>query len=684
MIVRYFGGYCSIDHIRRRCGTSIYGTTLLGIYQAAQEFGFDVEGQQIDIEILKKKRTPTILHVNIHSVEHFVVFFGYDGNKFIIADPAIGVDRYSCSDLEKIWKTHTCLDVNKGTTYIFNTNLNNRPLIFFYNLLKDDFSFISIAVLLGFLISTLSIAVAVFSQKLIDDIIPKSDFSFAILGLSTFLFILLFRVAFDSIRQYIITLQGINFSKRLIEKFYNHLLKLPKIFYATRSIGDMTTRLNDTLRIQSVIKEIINNVISDVLISIVALITLFYYSKLIGWLMLVILPLLFFLLLIYKKKIVKRQRSVMVERANYNTNFIHSLTGLDTIKVLSGEDHFASLNKRLFSNYQKSILLLNTVQIKLSAKMGTLNSFIFVILIGIGVKLILNDTLKIGMLFAIMMLIENAMQSTINLAMYAIPIQEAKIAFERMYEFISIEKEKENNKNELFSIENIHFANVSFAFPGGPAIFKKISITFYKGSLNYITGDNGCGKSTLCSLLAKFYFPNSGEIIINNKTDIRDISLKKWRECIGILPQESFIFNGTLMDNLLLGNSNIKQEEVITFCKDMKVSDFFYNFPQGFNTVVGEGGIKLSGGQKQLVSLIRLLLRKSYAYILDEPTSAMDTKMKNKTMEFLLQIKEHKLIIVISHEQKYLSNYFDHFYLIQNGYIKEISISDLEFRYSNN
>lgn len=152
MIVRYFGGYCSIDHIRRRCGTSIYGTTLLGIYQAAQEFGFDVEGQQIDIEILKKKRNPTILHVNIHSVEHFVVFFGYDGNKFIIADPAIGVDRYSCSDLEKIWKTHTCLDVNKGTTYIFNTNLNNRPLIFFYNLLKDDFSFISIAVLLGFLI----------------------------------------------------------------------------------------------------------------------------------------------------------------------------------------------------------------------------------------------------------------------------------------------------------------------------------------------------------------------------------------------------------------------------------------------------------------------------------------------------------------------------------------------------
>ena len=313
-IIKYYGGSSNLETVRKLSGTNITGTTLLGLYQAAISLGFKAEGCEADIAALFKHPSPTILHVLIEDkLEHYVVCFGSQINRnnelvFIIGDPAKGILYLNESELSILWKSKICLTLEPDEHFVFASDVKLKKREWIKQLLKDDFPLLGIALLIGIAIAILGIIMSLFSQRLIDDILPKKNFLKLNLGIGLVFLLLIIKEGLSVLRQYFLISQSKNFNNRIIGNFYSKLLNLPKPFFDTRKIGELTARLTDTSRIQRVISQLAGNVVIDTLVTIVVFIVLFNYSWKIAVASLFILPVYFILIYRYNKKIIDGQR----------------------------------------------------------------------------------------------------------------------------------------------------------------------------------------------------------------------------------------------------------------------------------------------------------------------------------------------------------------------------------------
>lgn len=260
-------------------------------------------------------------------------------------------------------------------------------------------------------------------------------------------------------------------------------------------------------------------------------------------------------------------------------------------------------------------------------------------------------TLKVGELMAILSVTSTIIPAVIRISTANIPLQEAKIAFERMYEFASLPQEKRIFSGNTLSehIQTLSAKNLSFRFPGRKPLFQNISFEVERGEILEIEGENGTGKSTLFQIIQNFYEQEQGEIYMNN-INTQEIDTQILREKIAIVPQEVKIFNGTLLENICLDNPQNHLEKVVHFCKKMGFEPYFVRLPQGYFTILGEQGVHLSGGQRQLLALARALYKKTEILLLDEFNTAMDGEVAHFALHLLESLKSEMIILNISHK----------------------------------
>lgn len=238
-----------------------------------------------------------------------------------------------------------------------------------------------------------------------------------------------------------------------------------------------------------------------------------------------------------------------------------------------------------------------------------------------------------------------------------------------MYEFASMEKEQKGNK-EILDFISLEIENLSFCFAGRSQLLKDINIKVNKNQCIAIVGESGSGKSTFGQILQKFYSFENGTIIVNNQTNLPDIETKSWRTILGVVQQEVTIFGGNVITNILLGQED-KPENIVKFCQDYSFETFINTLPQRYATILGEEGINLSGGQKQLIALMRALYKKPKVLLLDEFTSAMDRKTEKFVLDLLQQLKTSLSIIFISHRLHSLPKIADTIYVLEKGTITQ-------------
>ena len=226
------------------------------------------------------------------------------------------------------------------------------------------------------------------------------------------------------------------------------------------------------------------------------------------------------------------------------------------------------------------------------------------------------------------------------------------------------------------------FKTYPFRFAGRSELFHDLNIEIEKGKFTAIVGESGSGKSTLGQILQRFYSFENGNIIVNNKNKLHKIGLKNYRNLLGVIPQEITIFNGNVIDNILLGTSE-SPENVLNFIQKYGLDDFFNQLPQGLATIIGEEGINLSGGQKQVIAVARALYKKPQFLILDEATSAMDRNTENFTMDLFQKIKPNCAILFISHRLNKLKNIADNIYILENKTITKSGNHDELMKTSN-
>jgi ATP-binding cassette subfamily B protein len=668
-IIKFYQGNHSIEKLRELSGTTQEGTTMLGLYQVANNVGFKAEGCEADIQSLIEHNQPVILHVVIDKqLQHYVVCYEYSKEKgFLIGDPAKGVYILSVVELDKIWVSKSCLTLELTDKFEKSITSKNNKRKWFIDLIKQDDKLLWISVLLGVVIACLGMAMSIFSQKLIDDILPSHKITKLVSGIGLLTILLLARVGIAVLREYFLLNQTKDFNNRINNQFFSSLLHLPKSFFDTRKIGELVARLNDTQRIQSVIKLLTSSLVIDVLVSIISLVFLFGYSWKVGLISLLSLPIYFYIIYRSNKKIIQSQTEVMQSYAFNEGNYINTIQGISTIKNDNKQDVFKNLNQTVFGVFQEKIFSLGKINIQLSWQSGLASVFFLIgVLVYTSIQ-VFNKEIKLGELMAILGIVGSLLPSIANLALISIPINEANIAFNRMYEFASMEKESEGGQT-ISEIENITVRNLSFRFAGRKELFKNINLNIERGKLVAVVGESGSGKSTLGQILQRFYSFENGSVKVNNEYELVDIELKSFRNLIGVIPQEINIFNGTVLDNILLGDT-VMPETIMEFITQYGFVDYFNQLPQGLATIVGEEGINLSGGQKQIIAFARVLYKQPQFLILDEATSAMDRNTEKFSMELLEKIKPNCAILFISHRLNTLKNIADEIYVLEDKII---------------
>lgn len=667
-VVKYYKGNVPIDRIRELSGKSKKGTTLLGLYQAAKEIGFEANGCIATIDSLIEHGKPTILHVLLNKeLEHYIVFFSYSNGFFLIGDPGVGLKKITKEELDSIWVSKACLTLEPNTNFLKAKEDRLKKYRLIHEFLKPDLPIINISILIGVVISVLGLATAVFSQKLIDDILPDNSLKKLYASIIILAVLQLLRVVFSTLRSRLLLEQGKAFNDRMLTNFYKTVLSIKMSFFDTRMVGDLVTRLQDTRRIQGVVAQIIGSTIIDFLIVIVSIGALFYYLSPVGLVSVVGLPIYFILIFLTNKKIVEKQHCVMSSYAIVESNFIKSIEGISTVKDFCLEENVLKKGKKSYTDFLTSFVDLGVLNINLGLRAGIVGIVLMAIIISIASFHVRTNAIEVGGLIAIISIASSTFPAIANLAIVAIPLNEAKVAFERIYEISSYPIEKTEGKSCSFEVNRIDLKNISFRYPGSKLLLNNSSFNLEKGKMYALFGKSGSGKSTLCHLFERFYSLEKGEILVDD-LPLESISLHEWRSKLSVIPQEINIFNGTIVDNISLQDDKEDETSVISFCENFGLSSYFNSFPNGYKTIVGEKGVNLSGGQKQILALARALYKKPKMLILDEATSALDELTEQFVMGLLKRINSEMIVLFITHK-KNLINYVDEAYTLNNGVI---------------
>ena len=665
-LVRYYGGDISLETLREKSGTSKTGTTLLGLYQCANAIGFDADGCEADTKALIEHGEPVILHVIIdQKYEHYVICYSYNyhnDSKFLIGDPAKGLEYWTQEDLEKVWVSKTCLTLkpNENFQKIEKTNSDKKKWLL--NLIKEDQEAIYTIIVLGVIFTLLGMSMSIFSQKLIDDILPKKKLNILLLSIAFLSFLLFARVIIQALREFYIIKQSREFNQRINKSFFSSLLHLPKMFFDTRKIGDFVARLNDTQRIQTVIKHLITNTAVDILGVLISIGFLFYYSWKLAIICLVISPIIFYIIFRFNKQIIESQKNVMQSYSINEANYIDSIRGIDIIKGFGKQDLFLKRNLLIFGDFQTKIFELGRLNLKIALYSGLALVVFLITILGFSSYNVLNNEIKVGELMAIIGIASSLLSSITNLALVSIPIQEAKVAFDRMFEYSSIPKEKIEGL-EISNIESIEIKNLDFRFNGRSKLLNNVSLKLEKGKIVCLLGESGSGKTTFAEILQKNYIQEKGEITINRSINISELSISNWRKHISVVPQNIQLFNGTVLENIIL-DENLDEQKLQNILS-LGFEKFINSLPQNIFTIVGEEGVNLSGGQKQLLGWMRALYHNPQFLILDEPTSSLDKENRDFIYKLINQLKEKTIIFIISHHLEDLKNITEDIYKLE-------------------
>lgn len=674
-IAKYYGSHCSISYFRQLANTTREGTTALGIINAANALGFKTKAIKADISLfdIKNLDFPLIVHVikNNELAHYYIVYKSYRNHLLIgDPDPSVKIVKMAKDKFAEEW-TGVALLFKPSRNYS-PTNQNFFSPVSYTKVISKRLTLIFLITIISLIITLISILSSYYLQATIDFYIPNKMFS--ALEIITFGLISTFilQEILTYFRDYLLILLNQKLSIDIILAYIQHLFKLPLSFFSTRRTGEITSRFNDANSIIDAIASTILTIFLDFLMTICVGMTLFFQNKILFTITLVGIPIYTILILSFYKSFKKMNQELMQANALVSSTIIEDLNGIETIKALSCEEKsFKRINDEFREVLQKSFRLQKLTVLQSALKKGT-QQILNVIILWVGAKLVISGKISIGQLItfnALLVYFTTPIENIINLQN---KIQSAKEANNRLNEVYYEKSEFENNQNTKLKIDKlrtIDLKNISFKYGIGHDLLKNINLTIREGEKICIIGTSGSGKTTLAKLIVGFQKPTEGKITINNY-DMDKINKKTIRYFINYLPQQPYLFTGTIIENLTFGiYKDISQEKIEEACRIAAILGDIEKMPLKFNTKFSDG-FGLSGGQKQRIALVRALLSDSPILILDEATSGLDIQTEKLIINNLLKLK-NKTIIFIAHRLA-IAEKTDRIIVMNRGKISEM------------
>ena len=526
--------------------------------------------------------------------------------------------------------------------------------------------------LASLMISILGMVYPIVTRNMLNDYIPNKKIRLIIIfGISLFVIYFL-RMLMRYFVQYYGHLIGIKMQAQMRLDMFNKLQKLPFKFFDENETGKIMSRLTNDL---ADISELAHHGPENLLISGIMVVASFCYLLSINWALTLIVficvPFLALSAAYFRKKMHAAFMESRKSVAQISAAVESSVTGIRVTKAFTNAqtevDKFSEGNDRLIAARKVAYDAMGKF---FSATSFVTDVFNIVVLIAGGIFLY-NNQISFGDYSAFIISINLFISPVMTLANFTEQYQNASTGFGRFLEIMDEKEEPE--KSDAINLQNVSgeigFENVTFAYNESAPAINDVSFCIKAGSKTAFVGPSGGGKTTICHLVPKFYDIETGRITIDG-IDIKDVTLKSLRDNIGIVQQDVFLFNGSLRENILYGKVNATEEEMIDAAKKAKIHDYIMSLPDGYDSQIGERGVKLSGGQKQRISIARIFLKNPAILILDEATSALDN-----TTEILIQSEFDKLCegrttLIVAHRLSTVKN-ADEIIVVSEGKITE-------------
>jgi ATP-binding cassette, subfamily C, bacteriocin exporter len=661
-----------IARVRQFANTDKRGTNVLGVIEGAEKMGFTAKGVKGGLDAIDKIPLPAIAHVVVQQqLHHYVVIYSVTKDKIEVMDPAYGkMESYSFEDFQKIWSGVLILFApNDDLTH---TNEKVSPSRRFWNLVQPHKTILIQSLVGAIVFTVLGLAMSIYIQKITDYVLVEGNKKLLNLLSISMIGIILLQAYIGSKKSIFVMKTGQLIDAKLILGYYKHLLHLPQRFFDTMQIGEITSRINDAVKIRSFINEVAIDMIVNVFIVIFSFTLMFTYYWKLALVILLVIPfygLIYFLFNKFNKKV---ERKIMENAAELETQLVESVTHIRTVKEF-GIEEFSNLKtenrfvKLLFTTYKSGM---NSVFAGTSTQF--LASIFTVVLMWIGSGYVIDRDITPGELFSFYALIGYFTSPVASLIGMNKTAQNALIAADRLFEIMDLEREETENKIELQkeNLGDIVFENVSFRYGSRTEVFKDFNAVFKKNETTAIVGESGCGKTTLISLLQNLYPIKEGKIYIGDY-DLQFIHYQSLRNCVGVIPQQLNLFSGNIIENIALGDSFPNIQLVLDLSKQLGITEFVEKLPNGFETQIGENGAMLSGGQKQRIAIARALYKNPEILLMDEATSSLDTHSENIVKNTIDDFKtKGKTVIIIAHRLSTIAN-ADQILVMENGTIVE-------------
>ena len=534
-----------------------------------------------------------------------------------------------------------------------------NPVKIFFSYYRPHLKIFLLDMVCAVLISLIDVAFPVVSKFTIDSVIPGRDFKkFAILIL-ILLCVFLMRKVFSWIVNYWGHYFGTLVETDMRRDVFSHLENQSFSFYDRYRTGKLMSRVTTDL---FEITELAHHGPEDFLISILTLLGSFVLLLKIRWeiavIVFVFIPLVLVVTLLSRSKLNSTSKKVKETTAEINAVLESSISGIRVTKAFTNEEYemnrFENENSSFRMAKKKFYKSMADFHSNIEFSMNLLN----VLVLASGGYLIMKGRMSVSDLVAANLFIQAFSSPVHRLSMFVEQYTTGMAGFKRFLEIMQTDtsiKESENAKDIFCARGNIKFENVCFSYKDGIEVLKNINFEISPGQKFAFAGLSGGGKTTICSLLPRFYELTGGKIFLDG-IDIKEIKLKSLRKQIGLVQQDVFLFAGTIKENIAYGKIDASDEEIINAAKRAEIHDDILKMPQGYDTLVGERGIKLSGGQKQRVSIARCFLKNPPILILDEATSALDTATEIKIQKAFDELSKGRTTLIIAHRLSTIKN----------------------------
>ena len=650
MLCRHYGIAITLGKLRELANVTTQGATLESLAKVGETLGFSTRGMQCTFDALLGFELPFIVHWEGY---HYVVVYGISAERVWVADPALGFRKMSVKEFERGW-SGTCLVFTPGQEQA-ELGATRSPWIRFVGYLKPYKKLLLHLFIATFVIQLLGVVPPLIIQNILDGVIVHQNLSLLHLLILGLIISSLFTQIMATIRAYLANFMVRNMDFTMMSQFFKHTMSLPFSFFAKRKTGDILARFQENQTIRAFLTESTVTTLLNLLMVFIYFTIMFMYNVKLTLLLIAFVIPIVGLTVVATPRIKSYAREVFSASTDAQAFLMEALGGVETIQGMGMERGVRLKWEKKYVKALETQYRAQTFHIWVGLASQLLNAAVTIAILWVGANLVLSRELTIGQLIAFNALMGSVLGPLMGLVGLWNLLNDAGVAMERLGDVLDIEPEQKPgdvaSRVVLPDLQGeVRLENVYFRYGGNETayVLENISLDIRPGELVAIVGRSGSGKTTLAKLLVGFYPPSDGKIMVDGY-DMSVIDKDYYRAQVGYVMQSNLLFSGTIAANIASGDESLDRRRIEEVAKMADAHAFIAKLPLGYEQVVGERGMGLSGGQVQRLCIARALYHDPRLLVFDEATSALDTQSESNIIGNMNEILKGRTAVIIAH-----------------------------------